>query len=116
MAKFMFIYWGGDGGTTPPSPEEFQKVLAKWGAWVEKYMRTGQMIPGGDALNPGGRLVHPTGKVTDGPYPESKEIVGGYSLVDVKNYDEAVAIAKECPVLESGGFVEIRELAGLAGP
>ena len=53
------------------------------------------------------------GLISDGPYVESKEVVGGYNLLEAESYEVAIAIAKECPVLKQGGNVEIRELAGL---
>jgi hypothetical protein len=57
--------------------------------------------------------MRPEGVVSDGPYIESKEIVGGYSIVQADDYEGAMAVAKECPILEpgGGGSVEIRQLA-----
>ena len=52
--------------------------------------------------------------VTDGPFVESKEIVGGYSIVTADNIDAAAELAKGCPGLLTGGTVEVRALAGLA--
>jgi hypothetical protein len=52
--------------------------------------------------------------VTDGPFVESKEIVGGYSIVEADSIDAAAQLAKGCPALSFGGNVEVRPLAGLA--
>ena len=56
------------------------------------------------------------GAVTDGPFAESKELVGGYSMVQAKNLDEAVKLTKDCPMFAAGGTVEVRELANVGKP
>jgi hypothetical protein len=72
------------------------------------------MLSPGDALTPEGRVVHPKKVVTDGPFVESKEIVGGYSIVQADTLDAAADLAKSCPALLTGGKVEVRPLAGLS--
>ena len=113
MPKFMLVY-RGPVVTTPPSPEEMQGALKMWGDWIGKFMATGEIVDGGDGLLPTGKVVRPGGIVSDGPFMESKEILGGYSIVSVTDYDEAIEIAKECPATLHGGSVEIRQLAGFA--
>jgi hypothetical protein len=59
----------------------------------------------------GRRLTSKNGEIMDGPYTETKESVGGYYLIEASNYDEAVKIARECPILtRQHGFVEVREI------
>lgn len=113
MPKYLFVY--RDATTTaPPSPEAMQAVLAEWGAWIEKFMKTGSILDPGDALKECGRVLRKGGTaVTDGPFVEAKEILGGYSVIQADSYDAAVAIAKECPGSKHG-TLEIRELAGFA--
>lgn len=112
MAKFMFVYRNGHMSAAP-SPAEIQKALEKWGAWIEKYSKSGHFVDPGDGLKPGGRVVRPKGVVSDGPFVESKEVLGGYSIVQAESYEAALAIARECPALEDAdGSLEIRELAG----
>jgi hypothetical protein len=66
----------------------------------------------GGRLKPGGKILTVSG-VTDGPFAEAKEIVGGYMVVAAENSDRAVEIARECPgVVRPGASVEIREIAG----
>ena len=114
MTNYMFIYRGGDAEEAKLSPEQMQAFMNRWMEWIGKYMQSGQMLDAGDALLPGGKVVQATGAVTDGPFPETKALVGGYSVVKAKDYAEAAQIAKGCPVLETGGAVEIRQMAGLA--
>ena len=72
------------------------------------------MVNPGDALTMEGCVVHANKVVTDGPFVESKEIVGGYSIVQADTLAAAAELAKGCPGLLVGGKVEVRPLAGLA--
>jgi hypothetical protein len=113
MAKFLFVYRGGNDAEAKMAPEQMQQVMQKWGAWIGEAMQKGWMVDPGDALTPEGRVVR--GKVVkDGPFVESKEVVGGYSVVEAPTIDAATELAKGCPALEYGGAVEVRTLAGLA--
>jgi hypothetical protein len=113
MAKYLFVYRGLIP-TAPPSPAEMQASLQKWGEWIGKYTQSGNILDVGDGLKETGKLVR-SNVVSDGPHVESKEIVGGYSIVSADDYDQAAAIARECPASTEGGCVEIRELAGFSG-
>lgn len=114
MANFMFIYRGGDDAYETMTPEEMQQNMQKWQNWIGEGLRSGWMRDGGDALTPEVRMVNAKRLVTDGPFVETKEIVGGYSLVQADTIDAAAELAKGCPVLLTGGRVEVRALAGLA--
>ena len=109
MAKFMFIYRGGDAAGR--TPEEKQATMTKWMTWVGGAMQQGWMVDPGDGLTAECRLVKPN-VVTDGPFVEAKEMVGGFSLVEADSIDAAVKLARGCPGLETGGTVEVRPLAG----
>ena len=111
MAKFLFIYRSpSDAPQEAPSPEQMQGIMAEWHAWFRKVGDA--MIDGGDGLQPTGRIVRPGGVVSDGPFIEAKELVGGYSIVEASSYDQAVEHARSCPIVTSGGTIEVRELAG----
>ena len=71
----------------------------------------------GEPLTPEGRMVKSNGKVvTDGPFAEGSEVVGGYLLVEANNFDEAVEMSKGCPILEyEDGTVEVRQIADFSG-
>lgn len=112
MAKYLFIYRNSAlADQTPPSPEVMQKILADWGKWMESVAKGGNLIDGGDGLQPTGKTVKPGGVVSDGPFIESKELVGGYSVIQADSYEKAIEFAKTCPIMQYG-WVEIRELAG----
>ncbi len=92
-------------------PEEARASMEKWSVWLKAIDEQGKLTDGGQPLHPHGKIV--TGKakkLTDGPYVEGKEMVGGYTLVKASDYNEAVQLATGCPVLEDEGTVEIREV------
>jgi hypothetical protein len=112
MAKFLFVYRGGNENTM--TPEEMQQNMQKWGAWIGEALQKGWMTDPGDALTLEGRVVNAKKVVTDGPFVESKEIIGGFSIVEAPGIDAAAELAKGCPGLLAGGKVEVRTLAGLS--
>jgi hypothetical protein len=114
MANFLFVYRGGDDDYAKMTPDEIQGLMKKWTDWIGEGFAKGWMVDAGDALTPEGKVVQPNKVVTDGPFVESKEIVGGYSVVSAATIDAAAELAKGCPVLITGGKVEVRTLAGLA--
>src|ERR1700682_5511548 len=114
MADFLFIYRGGNDAEANMSPEEMQQIMQKWGTWIREALAKGWMTNPGDALTPEGKIVKSNKVVTDGPFVESKEIVGGYSVVQADSLAAAAELAKGCPGLLTGGKVEVRPLSGLA--
>lgn len=109
MPKFLLIY--RDNLDTPqPSPEEIQQFLGMWEGWFKKFPEN--IVDPGDGLLPTGRVLKAGVVVADGPYVEAKEMIGGFSVVSAHSYEQAVEIAKECPIAIVGGAIEIREFAG----
>jgi hypothetical protein len=91
-----------------------QQNMQKWGEWITAAIQQGWMTDPGDALTGEGRVVNAKKLVTDGPFVEAKEVVGGYSIITADSIDKAAELAKGCPALLTGGKVEVRTLAGLA--
>jgi hypothetical protein len=108
MEKFMLIFQGGD---LQLSPDEMQAHMGKWFTWIEALNKENKYVSG-EPLLPGGKLVSGKGgkNVTDGPYTEGKEVVGGYFVINAADYAEAVAIAQDCPSFEVGGAVQVRQV------
>jgi hypothetical protein len=108
MEEFLFVVRGYDFKNA--SPEEMEKRMMAYRPWMEKMTQAGR-YKGGQPLEPGtGRWVQNKNTVlTDGPFLESKELVGGYVIVLAKDYDEAVAFAKDCPLLDHCQL-EVRKL------
>jgi len=109
MEKFMFIFQGGM--PTNASPEQMQASMGKWMAWIDKLAKDGRYVSG-EPLVPGGKLVTGTNgnSVTDGPYTEGKEVVGGYFIVNAKDLDEAVSLTKDYPDFDKGGKIQVRQV------
>ena len=111
VAKFLFVYRGDSDARSKMTPEEMQKSMKKWEAWIGEGFQKGWMLDAGDGLTAEGRVVRAK-VVTDGPFVEAKEIVGGFSIVQADTINAAALLAKGCPVLLTGGNVEVRPLAG----
>ena len=114
MEKFMLIFQGGMSPNT--SPEQMQAQMGKWMAWIDKLNKDGKYIAG-EPLLPGGKLI--TGKkktVTDGPFTEGKEVVGGFFLIHAKDIDEAVKICDDYPGYEYGGSIQVRQVMKMEVP
>jgi hypothetical protein len=106
MSEFTFLFRGRE---TPSSAEQMQKQLETWVAWFKDLGAKGLRKDPGRPLKHDGKVV--TGKqklVTDGPYAEAKDVVGGYIIVEAKDFIHATELAKECPILSDGRSVEIR--------
>jgi hypothetical protein len=109
MKDFMLLFRGAMQ-QFEFSPEEMQNHMQKWFSWVDD-LKAKNIYVSGEPLLPEGKTV--TGKkavVTDGPFAESKEIIGGFFLIKAASIEEATEIAKACPDLPLDGIVEIREV------
>jgi hypothetical protein len=94
------------------SPEQMQQVADNWMAWFNRLKDEGKCIAG-NPLEREGKVVSGKNRaVSDGPFAESKESIGGYFLLKVGSLDDAVAIAQQCPGLPYGIRVEVRPIAG----
>ena len=110
MKEFLLIFRNNFKALPSFSPEEMQATTKKWMDWVGGIAAQNKLFDRGNRLASSGKVVKPDNVITDGPYTEIKESVGGYSVIKVNSYEEAVEIAKGCPVLTVGGNVEIREI------
>lgn len=107
----MFLFRGGDLSKLSPQQQEAQ--MQKWFAWIEKLRKEDRYLSG-EPLLPGGKTITgPKKAVTDGPFAESKEVIGGFFVVSAKNLDEAVQLAKDYPDYDLGGSIEVREVQKL---
>jgi hypothetical protein len=94
------------------SPEERQQLMVRWNAWYEGLRAKGKAVDG-RPLELESRVVSGTGgeRVTDGPFSETKEAIGGYVMLLVSGLDEATEIARLHPGLEFGLIIEVRPIA-----
>ena len=114
MKEFLFLFRGGDGPTLQKSPEKWQAHMQLWVDWMGEMGKQGRFV-GAQPLDASGKHVTGSRKtVTDGPFMEGKEMVGGYLICKAESYDEAVTIAKGCPILMfDDSDVEVRSLQAM---
>jgi hypothetical protein len=106
MSEFVYLYRGGEAGR---SPERMQQTMQKWMTWLKQLGESGHIKDQGQPLERAGKLVKGRQKtVTDGPFAEAKDIVGGYTLIEARDLEQAVELSKGCPIFEVEGAVEVR--------
>jgi len=119
MPKFMLILRGDvTVDYSQFTPDDFGRILAEYQAWGEKLAAEGRLSMGQKLTDQGGKVIWPKGKsvvVKDGPYVETKEVVGGVYVVKADSYDHAVSLCDGHPNLRFGS-IEVRELDFLGGP
>jgi hypothetical protein len=111
MSEYVFLYRGGEGGR---SPERAQQMMQKWMAWFKDMAEKGHVKDRGQPLERSGKVVNGKQKsITDGPFAEAKDIIGGYTLIEARDLEQAVELSKGCPILEVDGAVEVRPVMKL---
>jgi hypothetical protein len=108
MSEFVYLYRSGVRQSR--SPEQAQQEMQRWMTWLKDLAEKGHVKDPGHPLERSGKLV--TGKsrtVTDGPFAEAKDVVGGYTLVQATDLSQATALAAGCPIFDlADGIVEVR--------
>lgn len=116
MPNYMLLLHQDSAATptaTAASPDEVMAVIKQYAAWADRMRAEGRLQGGNKLTNDAGRILQPkSGRiaVTDGPYAESKEMIGGYFILSAKDYDEACTVAESCPHLTYGGRIELRQV------
>ncbi len=113
MKEYLLLFRGGFERIVDQTPEEFSANMEQWKKWLTDLGKSGKVMAAQPLLPSGKHVVGRERAVVDGPFAEGKEILGGYLLCKAETYDEAVAIANGCPVLDTGGVVEVREVASM---
>jgi hypothetical protein len=108
MKEFILLFRSASNGDARPSPEQLQNITKPWQDWMGSIAAQDKLASRGNRLSFEGAAVLPGNVVTDGPYAEVKEILGGYIVVKTAGLDDAIELAKGCPILSIGGNVEIR--------
>src|SRR5580692_4377577 len=110
MKDFLFIYRSEYSAMPQSTPEQTQAMTTRWMDWIKGIASQNKLTDRGNRLTTTGKVVKENNVVTNGPFIEIKEFIGGYSLVKSESYDDAVELAKGCPVFSVGGNVEVREI------
>jgi hypothetical protein len=96
-----------------PSPEQLQVYMKQYHDWVGGIAAQNKFV-GGKGLSTEGKVLKAHKVITDGPFAEIKESIAGYIIIRAKDFNEAVSLAKNCPMLNGeGNSVEVRKITGV---
>ena len=113
MSQFIYLYRVTEDARRQAmgTPERAQQSMQRWMAWMKDLDARGHLTDRGQPLERTGKVVRGQQKtVTDGPFTEAKDLVGGFTLVEARDIDQAVELSRGCPILEGGGSVEVRPI------
>lgn len=117
MSEFLYIYRNSTAtrDANMGTPEARQKSMQQWMAWLRDLDARGHLKDAGQPLERGGKIARGGSKaITDGPFVEAKDVIGGFSIIEAKDLVEAAELAKGCPGLaDPDGSVEIRPIASM---
>lgn len=113
MAQYLILIYEDESGYENPDPAVWQQAMDAHNRFAEQVGELGGQLLGGNALQPTTTATSIRGDVvTDGPFVETKEVLGGYYLIEAKDLDQAIAISKLCPAPFGG--VEVRPVMVLS--
>lgn len=110
MKDFLLIYRTDYDQMQQGTPEQSEATMKKWMDWLGNIAAQNKLTSQGNRLQNSGKVVKSDSVITNGPYIDIKESIGGFSIIKSDSYDEAVELAKGCPILGVGGNVEVREI------
>ena len=113
MSQFLYLYRMTEASRQENmgTPERAQQSMQRWMKWMNDLDAKGHLKDRGQPLERTGKVVRGQQKtVTDGPFTEAKDLVGGFTLVEARDIDQAVELSRGCPILEGGGSVEVRPI------
>ena len=113
MPNFILLLHRPAGAPPALSPEQMSAMTKDYMDWNDRLRAEGRIKAGERLTNDAGRVMRSTGgriMVTDGPFAESKELLGGFFVIAAKDYDEACRTAETCPHFKYGGSIDVRQI------
>ena len=110
MKEFILLFRQGDFDFSQASPKDMQAIAKKWQDWTGGITAQGKFASNGHRLAMEGKVLKPSGVITDGPFVEIRERLLSFIIIKAENLEEATTLAHGCPILETNGSVEIRPL------
>lgn len=115
MKEFVMIYRSEPLGEIKLTAEGNMVVSKEWENWMGGIAAQNKLVSPGMRLGNQGRTIKPGNVVTNGPYAEIKEIIGGLSIFRAESIEEVAEWAKTCPIINVGGNVEVRDIIQMNG-
>ena len=115
MSRFLLLLRDEPSTFAHLSPAEMQAIIQKYIAWGNGLRDGGRLIGSDKLTHSGGRVARQSGArttITDGPFTEAREVVGGFYMIQAKDYDDAMTVVRDCPHLAFGS-IEVREIEEL---
>lgn len=109
MKDYLFVYRTDYDNMQQGTPAQQESNMKKWMDWLGSIAAQNKLVSKGSRLQNTGKVLK-SDVVTNGPFTEIKESIGGFSIIKATSYDDAVEVAKGCPILQAGGNVEVREI------
>lgn len=113
MAQFLLLLRDTPESSDSFTPDTAQAIIEDYKAWSRKMGDAGEVLGGEKLADDAGRIARPSGGgvvVTDGPFAEAKEVIGGYWVIQAADYAEAETLIADCPHLKYGGIIELRRI------
>ncbi len=114
MNEFLLVFRNdATASQIQMSPDQMQTMMKTWMDWIGGIAAQNKLVSPGNRLAPNGKVLSPNNVVTDGPFVEIKEAIGGYIIVKADSLEEATALSHGCPILDVNGTVEIRMIISM---
>lgn len=108
MKEFVLLFRQVDTNNSQASPAEYQTIMKKWDDWIGGIAAQGKLAGMCNRLSSEGKVLKAGGVITEGPFVEVREVLGGFIVVKADNIDEATTMAHGCPAVDYNGSIEIR--------
>jgi hypothetical protein len=112
MKDFLLLFRQPSYDYSKASTTEMQALAKKWQDWAGSISAQGKLASHGPRLALEGKVLKAGGVITDGPFVETREILGSFIVVKADSLEEATTLAHGCPALDAGGSVEVRPVFG----
>ena len=112
METYLVLLHEGTAAHAVMSPEEMQAVIARYKAWGQRLHESGRLVSSNKLEDGTGRVLRRHDgqiRITDGPFTETKDVLGGYFLIQAETYEEAAELCRDTPHLDFGP-VEVRRI------
>lgn len=113
MQNYLLLLHEDESQRAAIPHDRLMAMIKEYGAWAGKLRAENRLVSGEKLADDNGKVIRDKNSkvtITDGPYAETKEIVGGFFIIAAKDYDEACKIAQGCPHLKYYGRIEVRQI------